>query len=139
MNLPLIRASVIANARFEFSRSGGPGGQHVNTSSTKACARVELAKVEGLSDAERARVAERCASRLDAEGYLYVVAAEERSQAVNRERALERLVSIIEKAAWRPKPRIPTKATRASRERRLESKRARGETKRARRGGDFAE
>lgn len=104
----------------------------MNTSSTKACARIDLSLVEGLSDAEKARVIERCASRIDAEGFLYAVASDERSQAVNRERALDRLVAIIEKAAYKPKKRIPTKPSAAAKERRLESKRKRGESKRER-------
>ena len=114
------------------SRAGGPGGQHVNTSST----RIELlwtpATSLALDDAQRARVVERLATRLDGAGGLRIVSAETRSQAQNRERAEARLVALVRAALVVPKVRRPTKPSRASKERRIAGKKLRGETKRGR-------
>ncbi len=132
MNLGQLRASLERAARLDFARSSGPGGQNVNKTSTKAIARVSVAELEGLSDAERERVRERLDGRLTAEGDLVVYAQDERSQVLNRAAALARLESLIVKAAHRPKERRPTKPTRASRERRLSGKKARSEVKRGR-------
>lgn len=132
MNLGQLRASLERTARLEYARSSGPGGQNVNKTSTKAVARVSLSDLEGLSEAERERVRTRLAGRLTGDGELVVYAQEERSQVLNRSAALARLEALIVKAAHRPKERKPTKPTRASRERRLEGKKARSEVKRGR-------
>jgi ribosome-associated protein len=132
MDLELIRRSVAERAEFDYARSGGPGGQNVNKRDTKARARVRLASVEGLSEAERALALERLAPRLVGEDELAVSAEDERTRELNRQAALGRLAAAIVKAAKRPKRRVATKPTRASKERRLSSKKTRGETKRLR-------
>ena len=121
---------------FRASRSGGPGGQHVNTSST----RIELVwnptRSAALDDAQRALVAEKLAGRIDAEGNVRVVASDSRSQRQNRERAEERLAALVRDALTVRKKRRPTKPGRAAKEARLTEKKRRGERKRERRG-DF--
>jgi len=125
------RAELVVRA----TRSGGPGGQHVNTSST----RIELlwnpTTSGALTDAQRARLTAKLAARLDAEGFVRVVSSESRSQRQNREAAEARLAEQVRKALVVPKKRIPTKPSRAAKERRLEAKRKRGEKKRDRREG----
>jgi ribosome-associated protein len=117
------------------TRSGGPGGQHVNTSST----RIELLwnprTSAALSDAQRSRILEKLANRLDAEGNVRVVASDTRSQRQNRELAESRLADLVRRALIVPKKRRPTRPSRASREARLESKRRQSEKKRDRRRG----
>ena len=139
MNLELLRSSIVASAELDYARSGGPGGQNVNKVNSKAIARVRLDAVLGLSGAEAAMAAERLSGRLTTSGELVVQSDEERDQGRNRETAIARLFSIIAGAARLPKPRKPTKPTRASKERRLASKRSRSESKRFRgpaRSGD---
>lgn len=119
---------------FRASRSGGPGGQHVNTSSTRAEVRWNIARSAAPTPAQRARLLERLASRLDAEGTLRVVAAASRSQHANREAATERLLALVARALEVPRARRPTGVPRAERERRLAEKRRRGQIKRERRG-----
>lgn len=118
------------------SRAGGPGGQHVNTSST----RVEVTWRPGvsvaLSAAQRSRVLERLASRLDSSGAVRVVAADTRSQAQNRALAEDRLAAMVRAALVVPKVRRATKPTRASQERRIGEKKKQGERKRHRRHRD---
>ena len=129
--LAIPRSELVARA----TRAGGPGGQHVNTSST----RIELlwnpSRSRALDDRTRARLLEKLASRLDAEGNIRVVAADRRSQLQNRQSAESRLAELVRKALVVPKPRKKTKPTRASKERRLDEKKRRGERKKGRRGG----
>jgi len=133
MNLELLRASIESKAELDFARSGGPGGQNVNKVNSKAIARIRLDEVEGLSIAEAAQAFSRLASRLTTLGELIVQADEERDQGRNREAALARLLALVSGAARLPKQRRATKPTRASRERRLASKRTRSASKDLRR------
>lgn len=134
MRIEELEASVRALAELEYARSSGPGGQNVNKVETKVRARVRIDRLEGLSEAERARAERLLAGRLDAEGQLYVAVDAERSRALNESLALGRLVELVSKAAKVPKRRIATKPTKASKERRLNSKRARSAVKGGRRG-----
>jgi ribosome-associated protein len=112
---------------WRFSASGGPGGQHVNTANTRAEVRFDIASSPSLGPRQRARLLERFGPELR------VVASDERSQLRNRELALERLRSRLADALRVEKPRRPTKPTKAAKQRRLEEKRHRSETKRRRR------
>ena len=120
-----------------FVRSPGPGGQNVNKVATAVELRCDLARA-GLPDDVRERLVRLAGRRLSSEGVLVIEAHRHRTRERNRADALERLVSLIERAAEPPKPRKATRPTRASRERRLAAKRERAGTKRARRsvGGD---
>jgi ribosome-associated protein len=111
---------------WRFSASGGPGGQHVNTANTKAEVRFDIAGSPSLGPRQRARLLERFGPELR------VVASDERSQLRNRELALERLRSRLADALRVERPRRPTKPSKGSKERRLEDKRHRSETKRRR-------
>jgi ribosome-associated protein len=115
------------------TRAGGPGGQHVNTSSTRIELLWDLTRSTVVSEAERARLLTKLAARLDAQGMVRVVASDRRSQAQNREAAAERLAAIVRQALVVPKKRRATRPTAASREQRLTGKRKRGERKRDRR------
>jgi ribosome-associated protein len=122
---------------YRASRSGGAGGQHVNTSSTRIELLWDFGRSRALDDAARARVAAKLAARLDAEGNVRVVASDRRSQQQNRVTAEERLAELVRHALTVPKARRPTKPTRAAKEKRLAGKRHRAERKRRRRlGGD---
>lgn len=132
MDREALRASIEAVVEMDFSRSGGPGGQNVNKVNSKVSARVLLSSLEGLSEAEAARVRLLLATRITLAGELLVVANEERDQVRNREIALDRLFSLVSEAALIPKRRRKTKPGRGARERRLSSKKAHGEAKRLR-------
>lgn len=121
------------------SRSGGPGGQHVNTTATKAELRVDPAAIVGLHPLARARLLALAAARLDAEGRLLFQCDETRSLRQNQGLAFERLAQLVLAALVVPRPRRPTRPGRAARERRLHAKGHRARTKRERRpGGDDA-
>ncbi len=120
---------------WRFSRSSGPGGQSVNTSDSRAELSFDVAHSGALGEHLRARALERLAGRL-VDGVLTVAASEHRSQLQNREAAALRLTQLLRQAtAPPPAPRRPTKATRSSKERRLEGKRQRSALKKGRRAG----
>lgn len=122
---------------YRASRSGGAGGQHVNTSSTRIELLWNVRTTTVLDASARARVATKLASRLDGEGWLRVVSSARRSQGQNKEAAEERLVALVRGALVVPKRRRATKPTRGSKEARLSEKKKRGETKRQRRPGSL--
>ena len=116
------------------TRAGGAGGQHVNTSSTRIELLWNVSRSAVLDDEQRALVTARLATRIDGDGWLRVVSSARRSQQQNREAAEARLVELVRGALVVQKRRRPTRPTRASREKRIEDKRKRSETKRMRRG-----
>lgn len=115
------------------TRSGGPGGQHVNTSSTRIEITWDVTRTRSLTDEERTRVVARLGARVSDEGTVRVVASDSRSQRQNRERAESRLSDLIRRALAVPKARKRTRVPRGAVEARLESKRRLGERKRQRR------
>ena len=117
----------LGEVRFRTSRSSGPGGQHAQKSETRVEALFDVEASEALTEAQKRRVVSRAGPVLRA------VAQDERSQARNRELALERLVEQLRSALRVARKRVPTKPTAAARERRLDQKRRRSETKRLRR------
>jgi len=112
---------------WRFSGSGGPGGQHANTSNTRVEARFDVAGSPSLTPAQRARLLERVGP------LVRVVAADTRSQARNRELALARLRERLADALRTPRARRATAPTAGARRRRIEAKRRRGDIKRQRR------
>ncbi|MDT7715978.1 MAG: ribosome-associated protein [Pseudonocardiales bacterium] len=121
---------------WRFSRSGGPGGQGVNTTDSRVELLFDVAASTTLTEQQRARVLQRLSNRL-VDGVLTVVASEYRSQLRNREAARARLAAML-RAALAPDPptRRPTRPSRAARERRLADKRRRMLIKRLRRTTD---
>ena len=122
---------------FRASRAGGPGGQHVNTSSTRVELLWNVGRSSALSAEQRSRLQEKLAGRLDADGNLRVVASAFRSQTRNREDAESRLAALVRHALMVPKPRKRTRPTRAAVQSRLEEKKKTSEKKRIRRERDF--
>jgi ribosome-associated protein len=118
---------------YRASRSGGPGGQHVNTSSTRVELVWDVVATTALDDAQRALVVARLGSRIDTAGRLRLVSAGSRSQLRNREAVTERLRRLVADALVPPRPRKRTKPTAAAKARRLDTKRRRGALKRTRR------
>lgn len=118
------------------TRAGGPGGQHVNTSSTRIELRWNVRATRALDDAQRDRVLARLASRLDGEGAIRVVASEFRSQRQNRDAAEARLADLVRRALVVPKTRKATRPSRAAKAKRLDEKRRQSRKKQDRRRGD---
>jgi ribosome-associated protein len=117
----------LAEIEIRASRSSGPGGQHANVTESRIEASLDVESSVALSDDQKRRITERAGSRVTA------VAQDARSQARNRELALERLAAKLAAALEQPKARRPTKPSRAARERRLEQKRRRSQRKAERR------
>jgi ribosome-associated protein len=117
----------LGEVELRVSRSSGPGGQHANVTASRVEATFDVAASEVLSDAQKARVTARLGPRVTAS------AQDTRSQARNRELALNRLAERLAHALEVRRPRTATRPTTASKRRRLESKKRRGELKRGRR------
>jgi ribosome-associated protein len=117
-----------------FSRSGGPGGQGVNTTDSRVELSFDVARSPSLPEATRARMLARLETRL-VDGVVTVTASEHRAQLANRRAARERMAELLAAAAAPPpRPRRPTKPSRAADQRRLDAKRRRSQTKQSRRG-----
>ncbi|HVR72765.1 MAG TPA: alternative ribosome rescue aminoacyl-tRNA hydrolase ArfB [Planctomycetota bacterium] len=126
MDLPRDRLTI------RFSRSGGPGGQNVNKVETRVEVRFALDAADWIPTPVRARLRRLAAERINREGELIITSSRHRSQSRNIEDCLEKLKELIQAASRRPRKRIPTKPTGGARERRLEGKKQRGDTKRGR-------
>ena len=114
---------------YRATRAGGPGGQHVNTSSTKVELSWDVQGSPSLTDDQRRRISEKLATRIAEDGVLRLTSAGSRSQHQNKEDVTERFGRMLEQALRIPKPRRKTKPSRASKEARLKSKKKRSETK----------
>jgi ribosome-associated protein len=117
----------VAEIELRTSRSSGPGGQHAQKTETRVEAVFDVESSTALTDAQKRRVV------LKAGPVLRAIAQDERSQLRNRELAVERLVASLREALRVPRRRVPTKPSAASRERRLEAKKRRGQVKKLRR------
>jgi ribosome-associated protein len=123
-----------SGVRWQFARSSGPGGQNVNKVNTKAELWVKVGSFVGMSGRALERLRKLAGSRLTTSDEIHISADTERSQEANRAAALDRLRDLLVEAKREPKIRRKTKPTRASRQRRLESKRRRSQIKAHRRG-----
>jgi len=119
--------------RFRFSRSGGPGGQHVNRSATQVELLFDVAHSPSLSEEQRERIQHALRTRIDRSGVLHLFSSGTRSQLENRQQAIRRFQALLRRALHAPRPRHPTRPTAAARERRLAAKRRRSQAKAERR------
>jgi ribosome-associated protein len=128
--LPITDTLALDEREFEerFVRASGPGGQNVNKVATAVELRFDIA-ASSLPAEVKTRLRTIAGSRLTTEGVLLIDSREYRTQAQNRDAARERLVALIQQATKRPRKRRPTRPSKASRERRLESKKQRAEIK----------
>lgn len=117
---------------FRTSRAGGPGGQHVNTTSTRVELVWDVEATRALTEQQRARVTEALSGRISGEGLLSLAEGGSRSQLRNREAVVERFIELLREALHVPTPRRRTRPPRAAKEQRLRAKKRRSETKRLR-------
>ncbi len=121
--------------RFEFTRSGGPGGQHVNKTNTAAILRWHLDSTLGFSETQKLRLQEKL--NTTQEGDIIIRSEEFRDQEKNKKRCLEKLNELIDRTLFVPKKRKATKPTKAQKEKRLKGKRIRSEVKKFRAKKDW--
>lgn len=126
----------VARSELEYraTRSGGPGGQHVNTSSTRIELTWDVGASPSITDEQRAVIRDRLANRIDERGVLRLTSSGSRSQYQNREDVTDRFARLIADALRVRKPRKKTKPPRAAKEARLKAKKKRSDAKRLRKG-----
>ena len=117
---------------FATSRSGGPGGQNVNKLETRVTLRFDLAGSAVFSEEQKARLRERLATRITRSGVLHVTAQKHRTQAANRDAAVERFAELVREALQEEAPRKKTRPSRAAKARRVDEKRRQSQRKRER-------
>ena len=122
----------LSDLHFRFSRSGGHGGQNVNKLETRVELFFNVSASTGLNEEQRLAVIRHLGSRIDTEGYLRIVAQSSRYQWRNRQEAVEKFIVLLQKALAPKKKRVATKASVASRQKRIEAKKHRGKIKAAR-------
>ena len=118
--------------RFTASRSSGPGGQRLNKVSTRVILRFDVTGSPSLSSEQKSRILSRLATRISKAGVLRVVSQQTRSQAANREVALERFVALLQTALQEKPPRKKTRVSTAAKQRRLDAKKRRSRVKKQR-------
>lgn len=114
---------------FQMSRSGGPGGQHVNKVATKVELRFHVADSQVLTPDEKTVILEKLANRINNEGFLQVICQAGRSQLVNKATCVQKFYELLQQAFTRVKPRQVTKPSRAAKQQRLQSKKLHAEKK----------
>lgn len=123
----------MAELQFHFSRSGGPGGQHVNRTATQVELTFDVQRSASLDESQRVRILNKLKSAIDSRGVLHLTCQATRSQSRNRAEVIERFQRLLRQALHIPKPRRPTQPGRAAVERRLQEKRRAGMLKQERR------
>ena len=123
----------LSELRYHFSRSGGPGGQHVNRTETQVELTFDVQESASLDESQRARVLSKLNSAIDSRGILHLTCQTTRSQVRNRAEVTERFQRLLRQALHIPKPRRPTRPKRGAVERRLQEKRRAGMLKQERR------
>jgi ribosome-associated protein len=122
----------LGELHFQFSRSGGPGGQHVNRSATQVELTFDVADSPSLTEAQRARILSELKSYIDSRGNLHLSSQTTRSQHRNRAEVVERFQHLLQQALHIPKRRVPTRPPPQVKEQRLSEKRRKGAIKEGR-------
>ena len=130
-------AAFLPEITFQTSRASGPGGQNVNKTESRVELRFHLQNSQLLSEHQKQLLLEKLAPRLTNDGFLLLVAQDDRSQLRNKDLVLTRFYELLQRSLRRPKPRKATKPSAGAVRKRLETKKRTGEKKASRRGGDF--
>ena len=130
--MPVVPTQIITEFHFSTSRSGGKGGQHVNTTESKVELKFNIAASHYLSIEQKEWLLEKLHNKLDNEGFLRVYESSGRSQHDNKNKLIKKTFSLLQAALKKPKKRKPTKPSKSAKLKRLKSKEKRGDIKKTR-------
>ncbi|HXB41058.1 MAG TPA: alternative ribosome rescue aminoacyl-tRNA hydrolase ArfB [Bacteroidia bacterium] len=127
--------AIVTEFYFSTSRSGGKGGQHINTTESKVELKFNIAASHYLSLEEKEWLLQKLHNKLDTEGFLRVYESGGRSQHDNKEKLIKKTFALLQAALKKPKKRKPTKVSKAAKAKRIDSKKKRGDIKKLRSKG----
>lgn len=134
--MDLNKADLQKEVIYKTSRSGGKGGQNVNKVSTKVELLFDIERSGLFHDEDKVLIMNKLQNRLNKDGYIQMISEEERSQFLNKERAMDKLISLLTQSLQRPKPRRATKVSKGVKAKRLDQKRIQSVKKQMRRGSN---
>ena len=118
---------------FKTSRSSGAGGQNVNKVETSVTVLWKVAASEFFTDEQKDLIQDKLKNRINADGFLFLTVSENRTQLMNKNKAIEKILEMVDKSLWVPKKRIATKPSKAKKQKRLDTKKKLSEKKESRR------
>lgn len=128
----LIPSAIVTEFQFSTSRSGGAGGQHVNTTESRVEIKFHVGSSYYLTDEQKALISKKLENKLDTEGYLRMYDSSSRSQHTNKEKLVKKVLALLESSLKQPKKRKPTKMSKSTRAKRRKGKERRSDIKKLR-------
>jgi len=128
----MLHHAIVTEFHFSTSRSGGKGGQHVNTTESKVELAFHIPSSQYLTDEQKCLILEKLKNKIDGEGYFHSYESADRSQHVNKEKLVKKTLKLLEASMIKPKKRRPTKPSKSAKKKRRKSKEIRSEVKKNR-------
>lgn len=124
-----ISSNIVSEFIFQTSRSGGKGGQHVNTTESKVEFAFHIASSKFLTEEQKVLISKKLANKIDGDGFLHLYESTDRSQHANKDKLIKKAFKLLAAALVKPKKRVPTKISKAAKQKRVDAKKHKGKIK----------